>query len=504
METIESLAKTPFDLRQLTPERLDKMRAEACGLKLIYGTQRVTEEVVEALWQMAMDHEVLEKMEAMQRGEIVNYIKGFESEERAALHTALRDLFGEPLAPEVSEKAQIELDKLDAFIRDLHHEQHYTDMIFIGIGGSELGPKMLYEGLGSYLQEGRKIHFVSSVDPDDVAMAIDAVELERTLVVVVSKSGGTMETATNEALVRAAYDREGISQNGHFVAATGSGSPMDDPDKYREIFYIWDFVGGRYSATSVIGGIALAFAFGMEILREFLRGAHEMDRVALERDPKRNVPLMLALMSVWNRNYLKNPTVAIIPYSRMLSRFSAHIQQVEMESNGKRIDKQGRPVEIETAPIIWGEPGTNAQHSFFQLIHQGTDVVPLECIGFTKSQCREDLEVNGTTSQQKLVANLFAQVLALATGQESANPNKFFPGNRPTSLILGERLDPYTLGALLALYEHRVVFEGFMWGINSFDQEGVQLGKVLANRILERMEGGGEPYPLGDALLREL
>ena len=285
---------------------------------------------------------------------------------------------------------------------------------------------------------------------------------------------------------------------------------MDNHENYMETFYLWDWIGGRYSTTSMVGGIVLAFAFGFDVFWEFLRGAHDMDRVALEPDLQKNLPLLVALLGIWNHNFLQYPTLAIIPYSQALRDYPAHFQQVDMESNGKSIDQQGTFVNFETGPVLWGSLGTNAQHSYFQLLHQGTATVPLFIIGFKKSQYGHDLEVHGTTSQEKLLANLFAQSLALALGNQPDNPNKFFPGNRPTTLLLGQQLTPYAAGALLAFYEHKVAFQGFIWGINSFDQEGVQLGKVIANRLIDRFasrrqkKAAEKPDPLGDAYLESL
>jgi glucose-6-phosphate isomerase len=258
----------------------------------------------------------------------------------------------------------------------------------------------------------------------------------------------------------------------------------------------------------MVGGVMLGFLLGFPAFKEILRGAHEMDHHALTADPASNLPLLSALLGIWNRNFLRYPTVAIIPYSQALLRFPAHLQQLDMESNGKRIDKSGHPVDFSTGPVIWGEPGTNGQHSFYQLIHQGTDVVPLEFIGFQKSQYGHDLEIQHTTSQEKLLSNLFAQSIALAIGQKSSNPNKAFLGNRPNRILLAEKLDPYTLGALLSYYENKVAFQGFIWNINSFDQEGVQLGKVLATKMLSlfsaKREGKTASFPLGETYLRFL
>ena len=295
------------------------------------------------------------------------------------------------------------------------------------------------------------------------------------------------------------------------VAVTGTGSPMDDPPHYLASFYIWDYIGGRYSVTSMVGAVLLAFTLGMDRFLEFLRGANAMDKVALKKDFRSNLPLLSALLGIWNRNFLELPTCAIIPYAQSLSRFPAHLQQLDMESNGKRIDKGGRFVDYDTGAIVWGEPGTNGQHSFYQLIHQGTTTVPLELIGFKESQYHDDVLFKGTTSQEKLLANLFAQSIALAIGQQNEDPNKFFPGNRPNRVLLGQRLDPFSMGALLAYYEHRVVFQGIIWNINSFDQEGVQLGKVLASKLIDQfaLKRQGKPidlklFPQGSAFLKHL
>jgi glucose-6-phosphate isomerase len=405
--------------------------------------------------------------------------------------------------------AYAEMEKLKSFLDGIEKED-YTDMIQVGIGGSELGPKAIYLALEAFNKPGKRVHFISNVDPDDAANMIRRVNLSKTLVVIVSKSGTTLETLTNEELIRKKFQEEGLSPKNHFLAVTGKGSPMDNPEMYRKSFYIWDYVGGRYSATSMVGCVMLAFALGMEKLLDFLRGANSMDKVALEKDPKKNLPLLSALLGIWNHNFLGHPTTAIIPYSQAMSRFPAHLQQCDMESNGKRIDKQGKPVDFWTGPIIWGEPGTNGQHSFYQLIHQGTIVVPVEFIGFAESQYGEDTTFKGTSSQEKLLSNLFAQSIGLATGQKSDNPNKEFPGNRPNRVLMAKKCDPYTMGAILSYFENKVAFQGFIWDINSFDQEGVQLGKVLANKIIDQFakknkeEEYEKEFPLGAVYIDHL
>ena len=516
---LNALAECPHDLTApdgLTVERVTALRASSCGFDLLYATQRVSDEVMDALQALADEAGLVETFRAMKGGAVLNRIEGFDSENRQVLHTASRDVFAEPpAAPEASARARAELDKLRAFLHDLNRGrlvnargQSFTTMVQVGIGGSDLGPRALYLALKAHAVEGRSARFIANVDPDDAAEVLQGLDLSRTLVNIVSKSGTTLETLTNERLVCAALERAGLDPARHLVAVTGEGSPMDDPSRYLRSFHMFDSIGGRYSATSMVGAVTLGFALGMEAVLDILRGAHEMDLAAEEPDIRRNLPLLMALLGIWNHNFLGCRTVAVLPYSQALSRFPAHLQQCDMESNGKSVTRRGEPVRWLTGPVVWGEPGTNGQHAFYQLIHQGTEVVPVEFIGFRRSQYGEDIEVYGTSSQQKLVANMLAQSLALAAGKRDANPNRAFPGNRPNSVLIAERLTPRTMGALLALYEHRIAFQGFCWNINSFDQEGVQLGKVLATQLLAIMadtsldrSGAGEAGSVAAGLL---
>ncbi|MCE2983467.1 MAG: glucose-6-phosphate isomerase [Parachlamydia sp.] len=508
VKKLQRLAANPVDLRQiLTPERIEDYKAKGCGFTFLYGTERVSDETLQALEELAQESQALEKMKKMQQGEIVNFIEGFKSENRPALHTATRDFFDHPQeaakAKEAAELAKKEADKLRQFIAE--NEERFTDLLTVAIGGSDLGPRAHYFAMEHLLRPGKNIHFISNVDPDDAAGVLNKIkDLNTTLVMIVSKSGSTLETATNEALVRKRFEEAGLDPAKHFISITMPGTQMDQKGPYLETFYLWDWIGGRYSTTSMCGAVMLAFAFGFDVYWEFLQGAHCMDQNALQTDIKANLPLLAALLGIWNRNFLKLPTVALIPYSQALLRFPAHVQQLDMESNGKQVDKQGNKAEAPTGPIIWGEVGTNSQHSFFQLIHQGTDTIPVTFIGFKDSVYGSDVEFEGTTSQQKLLANLFAQCIALAGGQASDNPNEYFAGNRPTNILLAKALTPFQLGALLAFFEHKVAFQGFIWDINSFDQPGVQLGKVLANKIIDQFAGRHEDYPLGKAFLKQL
>lgn len=490
-QRLKALSSNPINLSDesiFTKERLESMQKRGGQFSYFYGAERVSDEVMHSLFSLAKEAKALEKMKDMQNGEVINLIEGHESEERMVLHTAMRDFFKDKNqskpAREAADFAHGEIEKLKAFLHDIGDK--YTDIVQVGIGGSDLGPRAIYHALEAYSISGRRAHFISNVDPDDAVAVIGKLDLKKTLFVIVSKSGGTLETLTNESLVREFLKKKGLNSKEHILSVTGKDSPMDDPQKYFRSFYMQDYVGGRYSATSMVGCVLLGFCLGMDHLMDFLKGASEMDKHAFSTEEESNLPLLAALLGIWNRNFLNLPTTAIIPYSQGLHRFTAHLQQCDMESNGKQIDKRGKFVQFETGPIIWGEPGTNGQHSFYQLIHQGTTTIALEFIGFKETQYKKDLEVKETTSQEKLLSNLFAQSIALAMGQKSDNPNKTFLGNRPNSVLLARRLDPKTMGALLSYYEHKVAFQGFIWNVNSFDQEGVQLGKVLANKILDQ------------------
>src|SRR3989304_1264516 len=325
---LNELAEESLDLSKegvMTPKRIESMVSEALGIKLFYGTERVNDLILAALFELAREAGALDKMRAMQAGEVVNYIEGCESEHRAALHTAMRDFFDRRntsnRAAIAAKLAYDELEKLKKFLSDLDTKRQYTDMVQVGIGGSELGPKAIYHGLEAFRKEERKLHFMSNVDPDDGAAIFKKVDLSKTLFVIVSKSGGTLETLANEEYVKTQLIQRGLDPKNHLISVTGKGSSMDDPDKYLASFYIWDYIGGRYSATSMVGGVALAFALGMDRFIEFLRGANAMDKIALNPDLKENLPLLSALLTIWNQNFLGYSNYAIIPYSEALHRF---------------------------------------------------------------------------------------------------------------------------------------------------------------------------------------
>ena len=329
-----------------------------------------------------------------------------------------------------------------------------------------------------------KAQFISNVDPDDAAAVLGNVDVAHSLFIVVSKSGTTLETLTNESFVKDALAKAGLDASKHMLAVTSETSPLAKSDDYLAAFFMDDYIGGRYSSTSGVGGVVLSLAFGNKVFADFLEGAAEADITAKNEDLLQNPAMLDAMIGVYERNVLGYGATAVLPYSQALSRFPAHLQQADMESNGKSVNRFGEPVNYVTGPIIYGEPGTNGQHSFYQLLHQGTDIVPLQFVGFKNSQMGSDVIIEGSTSQQKLCANVAAQIVAFACGKDDTNLNKKFEGGRPSSIIIGEQLEPKSLGALLSHFENKIMFQGFVWNLNSFDQEGVQLGKVLAKKVL--------------------
>ena len=337
--------------------------------------------------------------------------------------------------------------------------------------------------------------FISNVDPDDAAGVLASVDVAHSIFILVSKSGTTLETLTNESFVKDALKNAGLDPAKHMIAVTSETSPLAKSSDYLAAFFMDDYIGGRYSSTSAVGGAVLSLAFGPEVFARFLDGAAAEDRKATNENLLENPAMLDALIGVYERNVLGYPETAVLPYSQALSRFPAHLQQLDMESNGKSVNRFGEPISYVTGPIIFGEPGTNGQHSFYQLLHQGTNVVPLQFIGFQNNQLETDVVIENSTSQQKLCANVAAQIMAFACGKEDENKNKNFAGDRPSSIIVAKQLTPEVLGALLAHFENKVMFQGFVWNINSFDQEGVQLGKTLAKKVLSGdMDGALAAY----------
>ena len=372
--------------------------------------------------------------------------------------------------------------------------EKFTTVVQIGIGGSDLGPRAIYLALENWAKKNNTLKmeakFISNVDPDDAAAVINSIDLAHSLFVLVSKSGTTLETLTNESFVKDALKNAGLDPAKHMAAVTSETSPLAKSADYLAAFFMDDYIGGRFSSSSAVGGAVLSLAFGPEVFAQFLDGAAEADKLAKNENLLENPAMLDALIGVYERNILGHLCTAVLPYSQALSRFPAHLQQLDMESNGKSVNRFGEPVDYVTGPVIFGEPGTNGQHSFYQLLHQGTDIVPLQFIGFKNNQCDMDIDIQGSTSQQKLCANVVAQIVAFACGKDDADANKKFEGGRPSSIIIGDQLNPASMGALLAHYENKIMFQGFTWNVNSFDQEGVQLGKVLAKKVLAHETDG--------------
>jgi len=464
------------------------------GLDFNFAARPVNDEILEKLAQLAKEAQLTEKYAALYNGAVIN-----TGEKRMVLHHLTRGQQGDDVVADGINKRAFYLEQQKK-VAELAGKVHageitnaagekFTTVVQIGIGGSDLGPRAMYLALENWAKVNgthkMKAEFISNVDPDDAAGVLSKIDVAHSIFVLVSKSGTTLETLTNESFVKDALAKAGLDASKHMIAVTSETSPLAKSADYLAAFFMDDYIGGRYSSTSAVGGAVLSLAFGPEVFERFLNGAAEQDALAKNEDILQNPAMLDALIGVYERNVLGYPTTAVLPYSQALSRFPAHLQQLDMESNGKSVNRDGEPVSYLTGPAIFGEPGTNGQHSFYQLLHQGTDIVPLQFVGFRRSQMESDVVIQGTTSQQKLCANVAAQIVAFACGKDDENRNKYFAGGRPSSIIIGDQLTPETLGALLAHFENKVMFQGFLWNLNSFDQEGVQLGKVLATRVLK-------------------
>ena len=465
----------------------------AAGMAYNYGAKAVDCKVLEALANLAKEAQLTEKYAALYNGEVIN-----TGEKRMVLHQMTRGQLGESVEADGVDKRAFyvnEQNKIAEFANKVHAGEitnaageKFTTVVQIGIGGSDLGPRAMYLALENWAKVNNtfkmKAEFISNVDPDDASAVLSNVDVAHAIFVLVSKSGTTLETLTNESFVKNALKNAGLDPSKHMIAVTSETSPLAKSDDYLAAFFMDDYSGGRFSSTSGVGGAVLSLAFGPEVFAQFLEGAAEEDKLATNENLLENPAMLDALIGVYERNVLGYPATAVLPYSQGLSRFPAHLQQLDMESNGKSVNRFGEPVDYVTGPIIFGEPGTNGQHSFYQLLHQGTDIVPLQFVGFKNNQMENDVIIEDSTSQQKLCANVVAQTVAFACGKADADRNKNFEGGRPSSIIIGDQLNPRSLGALLSHFENKVMYQGFVWNINSFDQEGVQLGKVLAKRVL--------------------
>ncbi len=515
-------ATSPRHLRELfadDPARGESMTLTAGDLYLDYSKNRVTAETIRLLVALAERAGLPERIQAMFRGDTVN-----DTEGRAALHTALRapagavvKVGGEDVVPDVHRV----LDQMADFARRVrsgawrgYSDRRIRNVVNIGIGGSDLGPAMAYEALRDRSDRGLRLRFVSNVDGDDIWEATHDLDPHETLFIVSSKTFTTVETITNAVSARrwllaalgddaaVAHHFVAVSTNAREVAAFGIDT--------ANMFEFWDWVGGRYSMDSAIG-LSLMVAIGPEAFGEMLAGFHTIDEHFRTAPLARNVPALMGLLGIWYRNFFGAETHAVLPYSRYLARFPAYLQQLDMESNGKSVTRAGERVDYATGPVVWGTPGTNGQHAYYQLIHQGTALIPCDVIGF----CEPAHDVPGHHDQ--LMANLLAQTEALAFGKtreevaaegvaDAQIPHRVFEGNRPSTTILAPRLDPSVLGQLVALYEHRVFAMAAVWQINPFDQWGVELGKVLARRIVPELQADDAPEPghdsSTDALIR--
>ena len=494
------------DLFAADPGRGERLIAEAAGLYLDYSKNRVTDETMALLVQLAKDCDVEERRDAMFRGDPINV-----SEHRSVLHVALRMPVGTSLVVDgvdvVAEVHQV-LDRMTDFAESIRSGEWtgYTgkpirNVVNVGIGGSDLGPVMAYEALRYYSRRDLTFRFVSNVDSTDFVEATRDLSADETLFIISSKTFGTLETLTNAHSARDWVVGELGSEDAvakHFVAvSTNAKRVAEFGIDTANMFGFWDWVGGRYSMDSAIG-LSTMVAIGPEHFTEMLAGFHEMDEHFRTTPVERNLPMLLGLLAVWYGDFFGAQTYGVMPYEQYLKRFPAYLQQLTMESNGKHVTLQGAEVDYDTGAVFWGEPGTNGQHSFYQLIHQGTKLIPVDLIGFGKT-------LNPLGDHHDILSsNVFAQAQALAFGKTKEEvlaegtspevaPHRVMPGNRPTNVLLAEKLTPHLLGTLVALYEHSVFTQGVIWDIDSFDQWGVELGKVLAVQILPELESAGEP-----------
>ena len=469
------------------------------GLAYNYAAKQVNEDVLAALVKLAEEAQLSEKFEELYNGAVIN-----TGENRLVLHQLTRGQLGNTVTADGVDKRAFYVEqqnRIAEFANKVHAGEitnaageKFTTVVQIGIGGSDLGPRAMYLALENWAKKNgcfkMEAKFISNVDPDDAAAVLNSIDVAHSIFVLVSKSGTTLETLTNESFVKDALKNAGLDASKHMIAVTSETSPLAKSDDYLAAFFMDDYIGGRYSSTSAVGGAVLSLAFGPEVFAAFLEGAAAEDKLSANKDVLQNPEMLDALIGVYERNVLGYPSTAVLPYSQALNRFPAHLQQVDMESNGKSVNRFGEPVNYPTGPVLFGEPGTNGQHSFYQLLHQGTDIVPLQFVGFRNNQMETDVDIQGSTSQQKLCANVAAQIVAFACGKADENKNKNFEGGRPSSIIIGDQVNPKTLGALLAHFENKIMFQGFLWNVNSFDQEGVQLGKVLAKRVLAHETDG--------------
>ncbi len=482
-----------FDARDALaqdPQRVAKLSQTAPHIFADLSKNRIDDAAQALLMQLARECGLEQQRDAMLRGDAIN-----STEKRAVLHTLLRQK--QPIAQGNAAQAAINNVANEAKLQDVHAtlsamlayaeqvraDTKITDVVNIGIGGSDLGPQMAVLALQGFATTGKRLHFVSNVDGHEMAQTLKGLKAEGTLFLIASKTFTTIETMTNAASAKAWFLAQGGTDTARHFAALTTNVPAANAFGITTTFGFWDWVGGRYSLWSAIG-LPLAIAIGAEGFKQFLAGAADMDAHFATAPLEQNLPVRLGLLDVWYRNFYGFTSRCVAPYHAFLSRLPAYLQQLEMESNGKRVDKDGQPLPYSTSPVVWGEPGTNGQHAFFQMLHQGTDVIPMEFIA-VKTPAHSI-----PTHHALLLANALAQAQAFLQGSSDAGGHKHFPGNRPSTFFVVDQLTPASFGALIALYEHRVFVSGAVWGINSFDQFGVELGKVLAKDIEVRLASG--------------
>lgn len=494
----------PFDIRKINKERVNKYNIKTqSGLSFNFAASPIDDKHLELFKNIVKEGELLEKYSLLLSGEMMN-----TGEKRLVLHQLLRGnvLSKKVVADGEDKEAFYNEQKKRCFdfatkIREGKIKgstgKNFENVVQIGIGGSDLGPRAMCIALGAYAIKNSldviKPFFVSNVDPSDAISLVNKIDVEKTLFILVSKSGTTLETLQNNELVsllaKDSVKTPGFNFKKHIVAVTSATSPLAKTKDVLDAFYIDDYIGGRYSSTSPVGILIMSIAYGVKCAEDFLKGAHLSDVNAMEKDLLKNISLLDALIGVYERNALNMPSLAVLPYSESLSRFSAHLEQLDMESNGKSVNRDGEKIDYLTGPVIFGESGTNGQHSFYQHLHQSPSVTPLEFIGFKNNSAIKESSASASLAKDshiKLNANLIAQIVAFAKGAKNDNPNKNFEGGRPSSLIYADELTPHVLGALLAHFENKIMFQGLIWNLNSFDQEGVQLGKKLTTSILDK------------------
>ena len=479
-------------------DRLQNFSIKDAGIFYDYSRQRVDEATMQNLFELAKTQKIRQQFDAMVSGQKVN-----TTENRAALHTATRSFSKNPVivdGQDIMPELRNVREQIKTFATKVHQQKitgttgkAFKHVVVIGIGGSYLGTEFVARSLAALADKQVEIMFLSNVDIHNFGRIASAIDPETTLWIVISKSYTTAETIANVKQVQAYLEQHDLDPAGHLATVTSKGSPGDDPaNPVLSSFHMFDFIGGRYSVTSAVGGVPLSLYLGYERFEALLRGAEAMDLHARNTPIEKNIPLVAALISIWNNNFLGYPAQAIIPYASPLSKLAPHIQQLNMESNGKSVTKEGHRLDVDAGTIVFGEPGTNAQHSFFQLAHQGRPF-PIEFIGVIRPQYEQYQDRSkGVTNHQELWSNLIAQPTALAIGKTDPYPARSFSGNRPSSTLLLNDLSPESIGRLLAFYEAKTVFEAFIWGINPFDQFGVELGKTLASKVREAMKKKNE------------